>query len=78
MPTRTTMMKELKEKIKEIESKKRFYIYDYESVRPVNCKISMRNKSITCDINLVDMESNVIVNKFENVTYWFEQLGYKS
>jgi hypothetical protein len=77
MSTRTSILKDLKEKIKKVESRKR-YVYDFESVHPVNCKVSMRSKNITCDINLVDLETNVIVNKFENVTYTFDQLGYHS
>lgn len=78
MPSkRTTTIAKLKELIKDVETRKS-NIHDFESIRPVNCSLSMINKTITCDVKIFDLESNLVVKTVDDVMYTFDQLGFKS
>ncbi len=69
------VMEELIEKIKSYEYN-RNPLQTYEGVSVKNCAVDMDEKDITCDVAIVDLESDVTVMNFGEQTYTFKEIGF--
>ncbi len=63
----------MKDKIENVETNN---IQDWQSIIPKNYTLSMRTKTITCDVDLHDADVGGVIGHFRDVEYTFDKLGY--